>query len=172
MNVLDALKADLNKLKDNQEKVSREVLETKYHNAYHALRKRIGTEAVQVLCDWLVLDQFLLKDVDKAQEYANEVAAIINDHSTGWYSQMKTALFDSCDLTEFINICGTLILSEPVSALYQKYWDSICYKKDGKIYNELLGENFTYDAQHKIWWSSDHRSWTSRRHAPEYLIKE
>ena len=157
----------LAKLKKNRDNVPEEVLKTKYHDAYARLRHQVWQDGIIIMQHFLIDGHFLARDINRAQEYANAIASVINDKSTGWKARMKKALWEQCDAMSYLNTCAAI--QEQYEELYLKYWDSLCYTKNGQIFNELLGEEFHWDEQKKIWISPDGNSWTIRHPAPDSL---
>ena len=169
MEEIEELKTKVGQLKKNREKVSLELLKTKYQKPYEALLHSIKELAEQILVARLQKDLVirmddegdkLIEEINKAIERETEPSGIMKRISQALYKEYDVEKFEDC-----VEEMRILLWN-----LWIPYWQNYCCLyvtaenweepfPPPKFYNELTGE---FQNEDGTW--SKHPEWEREQH--------
>ena len=142
----DKFEADFQSLQRNREKVDLETLRTKYAKGYNRLIADLSA-GVETLLEWhirfLVVKCLPLHPLDRdgAERFAQRTNGIIREEIAPGrlLEQAKAALIDELDMEKCWELVWRIYDRIEKEAFYP-YWMRHCYRRDGRIYNDILGK--------------------------------
>lgn len=142
----------LRKLKNNREKIGESVLKKRYANAYKRLLDEICEEVRELLYQFLfsglcfshVTDTELRKFIADAQGIINQ------EHEQ--LQKMSSIVFKEYDIVKALVSIESL-KNRIFNEAYRNIFNVHCYKKDGKIGNDII--NMIWSPEHQLWIAED-----------------
>ena len=163
MNALD-LQRKIYQLHKNDEKVTAELLKTKYKKPYERLLSEIKLGVEEILSKF-ILSGILVRVEDKeaAKKIVDGIDKIIEqEQANGFSERIKHAIFKNYDLFEALDITYERINKKIMDEYYKPYFQEHCsiQEVDGKkfIWNDII--EMSWHEELGIWITGEDGSWS------------